>query len=69
MNTLYILYGFLALVLVLTAGFLYSYIFYKGEVSIFFEKGIGDDCLPDLVGQCGSNAFCKEGKCAKKESE
>jgi hypothetical protein len=37
-------------------------------VSIFFEKGIGDDCLPDLVGQCGSNAFCKEGKCTEKEN-
>jgi hypothetical protein len=68
MNTLHILYAILAVVLILTVIFLYSYIFYKGEVSIFFEKGIGDDCLPDLVGQCGSNAFCKEGKCTEKEN-
>lgn len=68
MNTLYILYGILALLLLGTIGFLYSYIFYKGEINIFFGKGIGDDCLPELVGQCGSNAFCKEGKCTEKET-
>ena len=67
MNTLYILYSILALLLLFTIGFLYSYIFYKGEMNIFFEKGVGDDCLPELVGQCGSNAFCKEGKCTEKE--
>lgn len=68
MNTLYILYSILALLLLFTIGFLYSYIFYKGEMNIFFEKKVGDDCLPELVGQCGSNAFCKEGKCTEKEN-
>lgn len=67
MNTLYILYGILGLGLLITIGFLYSYIFYKGEIQLFFEKAIGDECLPELVGQCGTNAFCKEGKCTKKE--
>lgn len=67
MNTLYILYGILVLGLLFTIGMLYSYIFYKGEVQLFFGKKIGEDCIPELTGQCGTNAFCKEGKCTKKE--
>jgi hypothetical protein len=67
MNTLYILYGLLLLGLLVTIGFLYSYIFYKGEIHLFLGKAIGDDCFSELVGQCGTDAFCKEGKCTKKE--
>ncbi len=73
MNILYVLYGLLALVLIIAIVFLYSYIFYKGEVRIFFEKAIGEECLPELVGQCGANAVCKpdetkkRGVCAERE--
>jgi hypothetical protein len=58
MNIYTILYGILILLFIGTIGFLYSYIFYKGELHIFFEKGIGDECLPSLSGQCGTNAIC-----------
>jgi hypothetical protein len=73
MNILYILYGLLALILVITIGFLYSYIFYKGEVRFFLEKAIGEECLPELAGQCGANAVCTpdetktRGVCTERE--
>lgn len=66
MNTLYVLYGLLLMALIFTIGFLYIYIFYKGEVRILFEKGLGDECLPELVGQCGANAVCQPDETTKK---